>query len=165
MSSEKASLLEGQDQRSSTATRVLKKIGRGVAGTLGIPLKGSQSVSFYKDLWFLWAEIMCRRAGSQRDLDCAVSCRVTSPHHSGYYCLCWVVLWVLVTYGGFHVFLHCMLKKAVSYIHSQATCTMHMINSWSLYRGTGISDCVVYIPVHLVNSSYPYWEWSGSVYW
>lgn len=55
MSSEKASLLEGQGQCSPTATRVLKKIGRGVAGTLGIPLKESQSVSFYvyKDLWFL----------------------------------------------------------------------------------------------------------------
>ena len=46
MSSEKAILLERQDNRSPKVTRVLKKIGRGVAGTLGIPLKGSKSVSF-----------------------------------------------------------------------------------------------------------------------
>ena len=64
--------------------------------------------------------IPCEAKG-QRDLDCAVSCRVTSPHHSGSYCLCWVVLWELVIFGGIHVFSHCTLKKAVSYIHSQAT--------------------------------------------
>ena len=101
-------------------------------------------------------DTLCEAKG-QRDLDCAVSCRVTSPHHSGSYCLCWVVLWELVIFGGIHVFSHCMLKKAVSYIHSQATTQdAWLLFHLYLYRCFGISNCVVSIPVALVDSYHSY---------